>query len=442
MASKTEWNEFFLDAKIPKDVAARYAVNFYKNRMSFDMLSDLNKDYLRDLDITVLGDVISILKHAKDVQSKQDSDVFIVPEAKKVDRKVSPAPPPQVKEVPKQIEKKNETVSARLGPPKALKFPTPIPASSGGVSHHVQDSTKKSAIFSRLDKKQDSSSPLTRIRVALDDSKIARSVNTVRNNHPDDQMESSRNLLKRPAPNSGASAVRGNKDSSGGPKKKYFVWKTYSDGSKVKEYIDKDQIPDYAMSKKGKFDGDDQVDGLRNMLMRKKLPPAASTQPRIRDPDVFDRIGNNRNSSASNSSSTFSRTTLNADRNTQEQQKSVKSRLSLPNKSGSGSIRITTTNRSMSSPSRAAVPKARNRISAPSDRDDQVTRTHQTKVVDRLGPKVPKARKRITAPEDSEDHYNEDKNDTINKDKDTTYRSLNTGSLNDRIGHRGYYKRN
>ena len=80
----------------------------------------------------MLGDVISILKHAKDVQSKQDSDTFIVPEAKKVDRKVSPAPPPQVKEVPKQIEKKPETVSARLGPPKAMKFPTPIPASSGG----------------------------------------------------------------------------------------------------------------------------------------------------------------------------------------------------------------------------------------------------------------------------------------------------------------------
>ena len=83
------------------------------------------------------------------------------------------------------------------------------------------------------------------------------------------------------------------------------------------------------------------------MIMRKKLPTAASTQPRTRDPDVFDRIGNNRNGSASNSSSTYSRTTLNADRNTQEQQKSVKSRLSLPNKSGLGSIRITTTNRSM-----------------------------------------------------------------------------------------------
>ena len=43
MASKSEWNNFFLDAKIPKDVAARYAVNFYKNRMSFEMLADLNK---------------------------------------------------------------------------------------------------------------------------------------------------------------------------------------------------------------------------------------------------------------------------------------------------------------------------------------------------------------------------------------------------------------
>ena len=65
MASKSEWNEFFLDAKIPKDIAARYAVNFYKNRMSFDMLADLTKDYLRDLDITALGDIISILKHPK-----------------------------------------------------------------------------------------------------------------------------------------------------------------------------------------------------------------------------------------------------------------------------------------------------------------------------------------------------------------------------------------
>ena len=131
MASKSEWNEFFLDAKIPKDVAPLYAENFYKNRMSFDMLADLTKDYLRDLDITVLGDIISILKHAKEVQSKQveqDSDVFIAPEAQKVvaDQKVSPAPAPLAQEVPKQTEQKNE-VSTRVVLPKARrKFRTPI----------------------------------------------------------------------------------------------------------------------------------------------------------------------------------------------------------------------------------------------------------------------------------------------------------------------------
>jgi len=100
MASKNEWNDFFLDAKIPKDVAARYAVNFYKNRMSFEMLADLNKDYLKDLDITVLGDVISILKHAKDVQTKEESDVFMVSETKKSDSATTQATQRSVNTVP------------------------------------------------------------------------------------------------------------------------------------------------------------------------------------------------------------------------------------------------------------------------------------------------------------------------------------------------------
>ena len=78
MTSASEWNDFFLGAKIPKDVASLYAKKFFGNRMSFGMLADLTKDYLRDLGITALGDIISILKHAKIVQSKQDSEVLNV----------------------------------------------------------------------------------------------------------------------------------------------------------------------------------------------------------------------------------------------------------------------------------------------------------------------------------------------------------------------------
>ena len=43
MASTSEWNQFFLDAKIPRDIAAEYAIRFRENRISFDMLMDLNK---------------------------------------------------------------------------------------------------------------------------------------------------------------------------------------------------------------------------------------------------------------------------------------------------------------------------------------------------------------------------------------------------------------
>ena len=43
MSSTSKWNRFFLDAKIPKDIAAKYAIRFQENRISFDMLMDLNK---------------------------------------------------------------------------------------------------------------------------------------------------------------------------------------------------------------------------------------------------------------------------------------------------------------------------------------------------------------------------------------------------------------
>ena len=61
------WIGFFKEAGIPAGDAANYAVTFSDNRITRSMLLDLNKEYLNDMGITILGDVIAILKHSKTV---------------------------------------------------------------------------------------------------------------------------------------------------------------------------------------------------------------------------------------------------------------------------------------------------------------------------------------------------------------------------------------
>lgn len=76
MSSKTEmstsqWVQFFRAAGLPQDVSVQYAVVFGDNRIQWGMLMDLTKEYLFDMGIHTMGDVIAILKHAKYVHSKE-----------------------------------------------------------------------------------------------------------------------------------------------------------------------------------------------------------------------------------------------------------------------------------------------------------------------------------------------------------------------------------
>ncbi|GFO35233.1 endonuclease-reverse transcriptase [Plakobranchus ocellatus] len=77
MATTSEtsyWINFFTSGGIPAGDATHYAIIFCDNRITRDMLLDLTKEYLTDMGISRLGDVIAILKHAKQVFNQEARD--------------------------------------------------------------------------------------------------------------------------------------------------------------------------------------------------------------------------------------------------------------------------------------------------------------------------------------------------------------------------------
>ncbi len=61
------WVKFFKNASIPNQFANVYASKFNDNRIRFDMLADLDRALLNEMGITAIGDCLSILKHAKEI---------------------------------------------------------------------------------------------------------------------------------------------------------------------------------------------------------------------------------------------------------------------------------------------------------------------------------------------------------------------------------------
>jgi 3-isopropylmalate dehydratase small subunit len=64
------WLKFFRDAGIQAGIDKKYASIFEENRIKADMMMDLDKGLLKEMEITAVGDILAILKHAKRVNEQ------------------------------------------------------------------------------------------------------------------------------------------------------------------------------------------------------------------------------------------------------------------------------------------------------------------------------------------------------------------------------------
>lgn len=87
------WVKFFTNAGIPSPTNATYAHIFIENRIQMDMLSELNNENLREMGIKPMGDIISILRHAKSVTDQSVREKILSSEPARTIVKVRPTSP-------------------------------------------------------------------------------------------------------------------------------------------------------------------------------------------------------------------------------------------------------------------------------------------------------------------------------------------------------------
>lgn len=135
------WLKFFTEAGIPAGEATNYAIIFTDNRIKTDMLLDLNREYLRDMGITVMGDVIAILKHAKAYSGQLSRQkVLQATPTTPVQPEVSIPPPVTKKSTP--ATRMLEHYVRKEGPPPSP--PTTSTSLSQSLSSRLSSGTKRS----------------------------------------------------------------------------------------------------------------------------------------------------------------------------------------------------------------------------------------------------------------------------------------------------------
>ncbi|XP_076634003.1 uncharacterized protein LOC143348072 [Colletes latitarsis] len=118
------WVKFFKGAGFPQDVATKHAVVFSNNRIKPDMLPDLDKPSLKEMGITLMGDMIAILRYAKKVVEDTTCERFLVDTEDSFG-----SPKPEVKKLITKAPAK--TVASKIKPDTAItKKIVKVPASS------------------------------------------------------------------------------------------------------------------------------------------------------------------------------------------------------------------------------------------------------------------------------------------------------------------------
>ncbi|XP_024890081.1 uncharacterized protein C19orf47 [Temnothorax curvispinosus] len=117
------WVKFFKGAGFSQDVATRHAVVFTNNHIKPDMLPDLDKPSLKEMGITLMGDMIAILRYAKKVVEETTCERFLVDSEDTLPTpKVSTKP--VVKKVVKEIGNKTMILTAsKTDPTKKIVKP-------------------------------------------------------------------------------------------------------------------------------------------------------------------------------------------------------------------------------------------------------------------------------------------------------------------------------